>query len=156
MFGPATPNQSHGGAHLLSAKSLPGTKLNPAGCHFFHVRAWDRLRKQAPDSTYGPLCWDSTPPKTTAYANGSTAFQSVYTAPVTVVLAATNPGSSNGTGSGVFETDYAINCACLPTDYYHDALHFDTGGTYTLKFRSYDSAGNFEAIQSRTFTVDLG
>lgn len=94
---------------------------------------------------------DTTAPVTTIACNGTACPSSTYTSPVTVSLAATD-----GTGgSGVSSIHYTTNgnTPSLSSPTYTSPFTLTT--TTTVKFRSWDVAGNAENTKSQTINVVL-
>jgi peptidoglycan/xylan/chitin deacetylase (PgdA/CDA1 family) len=89
-------------------------------------------------------------PTTTIACNGTSCSNGWYAAAVSVTLQATDAG-----GPGVSETVYTAD-GSDPTlangTVYNGA--FTVGSTTTLKFRSWDSAGNAEPVNSRLIQID--
>ncbi len=114
------------------------------GCHTVHVRAWDNAGLASPDNTYGPVCYDTVPPVTTAKLSG-TIVNGVYTGPVIVTLSATDATS------GVRGTVYQIGGGAL----FRYTAPFTVSGTgsYTISFYSTDNAGNQEAVKTISFGI---
>ena len=136
--GPQSPNATTG--YL----DFTGSGVSQ-GCHTVHVRAWNNMGRSSGDTTYGPVCYDTVPPVTTAALTGSKSG-SVYTSAVTVTLAATDAGS------GVAGTYYQLDGATLT--HYTGALSIGGLGSHTLKFYSTDVAGNVESAHSLGFSIE--
>jgi hypothetical protein len=140
--GPWSPNAT------TSATTLSNAGL---GCHTLHVRAWDNTGASQ-DSTYGPVCFDTVQPSTSASASG-TKVGSVFVPPVTVTLSATDDLS------GVARTEYQLDGAPLKT--YTQPFKVSALGSHSVVFHSTDNAGNIElrlltlgfTIQGRTTTA---
>jgi hypothetical protein len=92
---------------------------------------------------------DATAPTTTIACNGAPCAESWYTSAVTVSLSATDAG-----GSGVAETRYTTNGADPTRTSTLYTGPFSVAATTTVKFRSWDGAGNAEATKSQTIRVD--
>jgi PKD repeat protein len=92
---------------------------------------------------------DGTAPVTTVSCNNAACQSSAYFASVSVTLASTD----NGGGSGLSSTHYTTNGTdpVLTSPTYSTALTLTA--TTTLKFRSWDVAGNVEAVQSQLIQV---
>lgn len=130
----------------VTTTDLGNTFVSAAGqgCHTVHVRAWDNTGLESSDNTYGPVCYDSVPPVTTAKLAG-TLVNGVYTSPVTVILTATDATS------GVHGTVYQINSGVL---FLYTAPFTVSGtGSYTISFYSTDNAGNQEATKTIGFGI---
>lgn len=140
--GAGNPNATTGQLQLSAAGQ---------GCHTAHVMGWDNVGYNSGDQTYGPVCYDTVPPTTTALLNGSPPVSTTYTSPVSISLDATD------TLSGVAGTFYWLDCTppfCLARRY-SGPFTVSANGTHTLKFWSTDVAGNIEPLKTVTFTVDV-
>jgi hypothetical protein len=115
------------------------------GCHTVNVRAWDNAGYPTGDQTYGPLCYDTIAPVTTATLSG-TLSGSVYISPVKVTLTATD------SGSGVASTVYQVNGGAVTT--YTAPFTVSALGSNTVTFHSTDKAGNVESTKTVSFTID--
>ena len=133
---------------LLPASAAGSLDLAAAGqgCHSAELRAWNNAGVTN-TQTYGPICYDSIPPVTTATLQGTTTA-GIYTTPVTVTLAATD------TGSGVKSTLYAIDGG--PNVVYRSPFTETLNGTHTVNFFSSDVAGNIEAQLNTSFSISTG
>ncbi|HXJ65949.1 MAG TPA: polysaccharide deacetylase family protein, partial [Actinomycetota bacterium] len=90
---------------------------------------------------------DATPPTTTIACNGSPCASTAYSQPVVVTLSATDAGST--VASTRYTTDGSDPTASSPP--YTGA--FTMTATGTVKFRSWDLAGNAEVIKSQAIQV---
>ncbi|WP_409451160.1 chitobiase/beta-hexosaminidase C-terminal domain-containing protein [Jatrophihabitans sp.] len=93
---------------------------------------------------------DQTAPTTTASCNAAACGSAPYRDPVSVTLTATdNPG-----GSGVASTHYTTDGSdpSLSSPTYSGAFVVST--TTTVKYRSWDAAGNVEATSTQLISVD--
>ena len=123
------------------------------GCHTAHVRGWNNEGWTTGDSTYGPLCYDTIAP-TTAKSTKLSGLSSVQ-----VTLSASDPGQSNGTGSGVAHTYYSVdNSSCTTSaasncTVYKSPFVISKAGTHTVRYFSVDVAGNSETEHSATVIV---
>jgi subtilase family serine protease len=113
------------------------------GCHTVHVRAWDNQGTTSGDVTYGPICYDTIAPVTTATLSG-TKSGTGYTGPVTVTLKASD------NASGAVATYYSVNGGSTLT--YTAPFKVSFSGSVTVKFHSVDRAGNVESTKSISFT----
>jgi subtilase family serine protease len=113
------------------------------GCHTVHVRAWDNQGTTSGDVAYGPICYDTVAPVTTATLAG-TKSGTGYTGPVTVTLKASD------NASGVADTYYSVNGGS--NTLYTAPFKVSFNGSVTVKFHSVDKAGNVESAKSITFT----
>jgi hypothetical protein len=133
--GPQFPNASTGYLQVSWAGQ---------GCHTANLRAWDNSGFASGDLTYGPVCYDTVAPVTTATLSG-TFSGGVYTSPVTVTLTATDGGS------GVATTYYQINGGS--TLAYTAPFKLTATGKKTVTFHSVDVAGNVENNEVINFTI---
>lgn len=133
--GPAAPNGTSGSLDLVSAG---------LGCHTANVRAWDNAGQPTPDRTYGPICYDITPPVTTIALSGTMLGQ-YYQPQVQVTLTATD------NLSGVAAIYYQIDAGRRQT--YTGSFVITAPGPHTLGYYSVDNAGNVEATQYASFVV---
>ncbi|MDQ1715456.1 MAG: hypothetical protein QOC60_1401, partial [Frankiaceae bacterium] len=93
---------------------------------------------------------DTTAPTTTISCNGLGCASTPYAAPVTVTLTATDNTGGSGVSSAHYTTDGTDPTLASPT--YTGAFSVPT--TTTVKYRSWDAAGNIEAIGSQLIQVD--
>jgi hypothetical protein len=101
-------------------------------------------------SSFGVFFSDTTPPTTTIQCNAAACQAGYYAAPVSVTLSA-----DDGTGSGVQVTRYTTDGTTPDLTNGSDYTGaISLNATTTIKFRSYDNAGNAEAVQSQTIQVD--
>jgi hypothetical protein len=139
--GPQFTNINKGCISLLGKECLGGV---PQGCHIAHVRGWNNQGGTTGDSTYGPVCLDTTPPVTKVTASG-TLSNGVYITPVTISLSATD------NLSGVYSTIISINGG--PNQGYTTPLTFTIQGKNSITYFSTDVAGNIEPTQTFSFTI---
>jgi hypothetical protein len=97
------------------------------------------------DVTYGPVCYDTIAPVTSASLSG-TLSGGIYISPVTVTL------SASDSGSGVAATYYQIDGGALLT--YAGPFAVPATGSHTVVFHSKDVAGNIESNKSTAFTIE--
>ncbi len=92
---------------------------------------------------------DGTAPTTTIWCNGLPCLGTTYVGAVTVAMTSTDGAS----GSGVSSTHYTTNGSTptLSSPTYSGA--FSVSATRTVRFRSWDVAGNVEAVKSQTISV---
>jgi hypothetical protein len=130
----------------VTTTDLGSTFVSAAGqgCHTVHVRAWDNAGLESDDSTYGPVCYDTVPPVTTAALAGPTA-SGVFTGAVKVTLTATDATS------GVSRTAYRIDGGSWNT--YTAPFAVTSTGTHTVSFYSTDNATNSETANSVGFSI---
>jgi len=140
--GPQFTNIHQGCISLLGKECQGGVSQ---GCHVAHVRGWNNQGGTTGDSTYGPICLDTTPPETQAIASGLQSDAS-YTSPVTITLVS----NDNVNGSGVASTTYSIDGG--PKQNYTAPFTISTPGFNSVTYFSTDVAGNVEASQTFSFT----
>ncbi len=92
---------------------------------------------------------DLTPPNTSISCNGSACSTASYTAPVSVALSASDSGS--GVDVTRYTTDGTEPTATNGTVY---SAPFSVSQTTTVKFRSWDKAGNVEPTRTQLIQVD--
>ena len=142
--GPQFPNSTTGCLELASGGSCAGGVSQ--GCHTAHVRAWSNQGSTSGDVTYGPICYDTVPPVTTAVLSGTPVSGTTYKSAVKVTLSATD------SGSGVAATYFALNSGAYQT--YTGPFTVGYVGSYTVHFYSVDKAGNTATASSVGFTID--
>ncbi len=142
-YGPQFPNVSEGCLSLLS-HSCGGGGL-AQGCHIAHVQAWNNQGITSGDHTFGPLCYDSEAPYTSAALQGVFFGNGAYVSPVTLSL------NAYDNESGVAATYYSVNGG--PDRQYTGPTTFTAFGAYTIAFYSVDVAGNVEATQFNNFSI---
>lgn len=117
------------------------------GCHTAHVTSWDNMGYGSGDVTYGPICYDTVPPVTTASLAGTSAgCTNDFFGPVTITLSASDPSPS----SGVAATYYSLDGAAVTQ--YSAPIKVTTKKTHTLSYYSKDVAGNVESTNTLSFT----
>ncbi len=144
-FGPSVPNSSNGSLNISAMSSGGGCSGASYGdCHTLILRAWDNAGQSA-NSSYGPVCYDPSPPYTYATLTGHLEGQ-YYVGSVLVTLTATDYG-----GSGVASTVYNINGGTWQT--YTTPFYVTTPGIYVVAYYSTDNAGNVETTQYADFII---
>jgi peptidoglycan/xylan/chitin deacetylase (PgdA/CDA1 family) len=93
---------------------------------------------------------DNTPPFTTITCNGNACTAGWYTSPVTVTLATTDATGGSGVEATRYTTDGSDPTLASPVY----TGPFTVSATTPLKYRSWDAAGNAEAVRSATLQVD--
>jgi len=150
--GPNSPNSTSG------ALDFVGSGVSQ-GCHTVHVQAWDNMGLPSSDSTYGPLCYDTIAPATTASSSPLANAAGWNNTSVTETLSASDPGSGS-TGSGVLHTYYSLdNASCTSAALgscltYANPFSIATEGKHTVYYFAEDIATNFEARKSRAVNID--
>jgi len=94
---------------------------------------------------------DSTAPTTTTSCNGLACSTSWYKNAVSLTLAATDPSPGSGVAKIVYTTDGTDPTGSNGTVY---TGAFTLAATTTVKYRSYDVAGNAETVRSIVLSVD--
>ncbi|MGV9883925.1 OmpL47-type beta-barrel domain-containing protein [Streptomyces sp. NPDC003006] len=89
---------------------------------------------------------DTTPPETSAKAEGQTDADGAYVGSASVVVSATD------VGSGVARIEYAVGAGGAWQPYTAPVV-VDTVGTHKIRYRAVDRAGNLAAEKSVDFTV---
>ncbi len=102
-----------------------------------------------PDTLGNDGTGDSTPPTTTMFCNGQACSSDAYSAPVTVSMSATD-----GDGSGVAATRYTTDGTDPTSSSPLYGAPFSLSSTTTVKFRSWDNAGNVEATQAQLVQIN--
>ncbi|MDA0180604.1 PKD domain-containing protein [Solirubrobacter phytolaccae] len=130
-------------------------KFGPDGS--LYVATWDHdcCRAQLPASAPGRLMRidfigdqvDTTAPVVTPAVTGAQNPSGAYLGRATLALAATD-------SSGVSRVEYSLD----GTEWtrYTDPVAFTQRGTFTVRFRATDQAGNTSEVQQSTFTVVAG
>ena len=93
---------------------------------------------------------DTTAPTTAIACNNAACLSSLYGPPVTMSLTATDNLGGSGVASTHYTTDGTDPTLTSPTY----TAPFPIGTTTTVKFRSWDVAGNVEATQTQVVQVD--
>jgi hypothetical protein len=114
------------------------------GCHYAHVQGWDNSGYTSGNVAYGPVCYDTVAPVTSASLSG-TKVGSLYESAVKVTL------SGSDATSGVHFTYYSVNGGALTT--YSGPFSVAHLGSNTVKFYSVDNAGNTESAKSVSFSI---
>jgi len=141
---PGSGNSFYSGPQFPNATSgFENISWVGQGCHTAHVRPWDNGGYSV-DATYGPVCYDITPPITKVSLKG-TKSGSIFTTPVVVTLTA------GDTLSGVAGTFYTDN---IGTHTYIGPFKVSTTGHNTITFHSTDVAGNVESTRTVNFTIE--
>lgn len=94
---------------------------------------------------------DTTPPTSTINCNSLTCLTSWYKSAVTVTLAAADPSPGSGVAKIVYTTD-GTNPTTSNGIVYSGG--FTLSSSTTVKYRSYDVAGNVENVQSAALSID--
>jgi pro-kumamolisin-like protein/Big-like domain-containing protein len=133
--GPAFPGQLRGALVLSQAGQ---------GCHTAKAKAWDNTGTSSGVLSYGPICYDTVPPVTTATLSG-TLSGGVYTSSVRVTLSATDKGG--GVATKLYSLDNGTLTACSAP------FSVSAAGTHTVIYFSKDVAGNTENAHAVAFTI---
>lgn len=149
--GPQFVNDSTGCLSIIGGGCSGSSQSQ--GCHTAHVRGWNNEGWSTGDVTRGPICYDTVAPST------SISTSTLSNKAVKVTLSASDPGASNGTGSGVAKTYYSVDkSACASTDLgqctaYSGAFTVTAAGAHNIYYFSEDNAGNFEKEHKVAITV---
>lgn len=112
----------------------------------------DWLAPRAASGTYvrtvHDVVGDTAPPTSSISCNGTNCSTGWYSAPVSVSLSSTDPGS------GVAAIRYTTDGSDPTTSSPLYTGPFSVSTTSTVKFRAWDIAGNAEATQSRQIQID--
>lgn len=152
--GPQFVNDATGCLSLAAGGCGPGVSQ---GCHTVYVRGWNNQGLNTANisgfpEAYGPLCYDTVAPATTE-------SQRTVGNSVQVTLTATDPGVSNGAGSGVANMYYSLDTtACTASAVtkcttYSGTFTINKAGSHTLRYFSVDVAGNAESEHTLTLNV---
>jgi hypothetical protein len=133
--GPEFPGQLRGALVLSQAGQ---------GCHTAQAKAWDNTGTSTGLLSYGPICYDTVAPITTATLGG-TMSGGAFLSNVKVTLTAVD------VSSGVATRFYSLDGAT--TVPYSAPFTVSGTGTHTLQYHSTDVAGNTESVRTRTFTI---
>ena len=142
--GPQFPNSTSGCLSLTGAGCDGGVAQ---GCHTANVEAWNNMGVRSGDATYGPICYDTTPPVTTATLTPlGTLNGTAYVGAVQITL------SASDNLSGVASVRYSLDGSGFST--YPGPVTVSTAGTHTLLYYSVDVAGNAEGVNTLTFLIE--
>jgi hypothetical protein len=114
------------------------------GCHTAHVQTWNNMGESSGNVSYGPVCYDTIAPVTTASLSG-TLNSGIYVSAVTVKL------SASDSGSGVASSFYQVDGGAVTA--YAGAFAVSAPGSHTLHYYSKDVADNVESSHAATFTI---
>jgi pro-kumamolisin-like protein/Big-like domain-containing protein len=140
--GPQFPNGTSGCLSLAGGFGCAGGVAQ--GCHTVNVRGWDNSGSTA-NLTYGPVCYDTVAPVTTAQLSGKL-VGGIYESAVNVTLACTD-GSS-----GCAHTYYQVDGGSQLT--YSSPFQVSSTGNHTVTFHSVDVAGNVEQNEQSSFHIE--
>jgi hypothetical protein len=141
--GPEYPNATAGCLSLAGGFGCAGGVSQ--GCHTAHVRAWDNTGVTSGDLTYGPVCYDTVAPNTTAQLSGKL-VNGIYESYVTVTLTCTD------SSSGCSHTYYQVDGGSQQN--YSGPFQVQTTGTHQITFHSVDVAGNTEGNEYSNFKIE--
>jgi hypothetical protein len=113
------------------------------GCHTANVRSWDNSGFSG-YQTYGPVCYDTIAPVSTATLSGID-VSGTWESAVTVKLNATDANS------GVKGIRYKLDGGGYAT--YSSPFIVSTLGAHSVTYYAYDGAGNTEAAHSTGFVI---
>jgi hypothetical protein len=112
-------------------------------------RAWDNAGNVEPIQSR-TIQIDTKAPTTTVKCNSATCMSTYYNAPVSVSISATD----NAGGSGIAATRYTVDGTTPTTTSPTYSGPFTVSATTTVKFRSWDAAGNAETTRTQTIQID--
>ena len=95
---------------------------------------------------------DSTPPASAITCNGGACSTSSYSSPVSVALSATDDSGGSGVDSIRYTTDGSDPTPTNGTTY---TAPFSVTSSSVVKYRGYDVAGNAEATNSASLSIDV-
>jgi hypothetical protein len=150
--GPQYPNAVNGCLSFVNGANGCAGGV-PQGCHTVHVHGWNNegwtTAFGGQIETYGPICYDYTPPLTTptVFAWPTTPRATVRTFTITL--------TPSDQYSGVGATYYAITGGNLPTQgvwqLYTGPVKVTVKGPAAIYYESIDNAGNWETLRSTIF-----
>ncbi|MBO1330825.1 OmpL47-type beta-barrel domain-containing protein [Streptomyces sp. VRA16 Mangrove soil] len=125
--------------------------VDQVGAHKLTYRATDKAGNTAAEKSLdftvvAPPTDDTTPPETSATVTGEKNADGAYVGMATVTV------SASDTGSGVNSIEYAVGADGAWQPYTAPVMVHDPG-TYTVRYRAADKAGNRAAEKSVDFTV---
>ncbi|WP_234018991.1 MULTISPECIES: family 16 glycoside hydrolase [unclassified Streptomyces] len=125
--------------------------VDQVGAHTLKYKATDKAGNAAAEKSLdftvvAPPTDDRTPPETSATVTGEKNADGAYVGMATVTV------SASDTGSGVNSVEYAIGSDGAWQPYTAPVMVHDPG-TYTVRYRATDKAGNQAAEKSVDFTV---
>jgi subtilase family serine protease len=118
------------------------------GCHYAYVRGWNNQGATTGVSTYGPICYDYTPPQTTATVIIEPGLPRASTRTIDITLSASDKYSGVNTiwyeisGGGVYSPGWQV---------YGPPIRLKASSAGTISFKSVDNAGNWESVKSVPF-----
>jgi peptidoglycan/xylan/chitin deacetylase (PgdA/CDA1 family) len=119
-----------------------------SGTTTVRYRAWDKAGNI--EATLSQLIRiDGAAPTSSITCNGSACSSGSYNAPVNVALSAVDPG-----GAGVAAIRYTTDGSDPTTSSTTYSGPFSVSATSTVKYRSWDNAGNVEATNSQLIQID--
>jgi peptidoglycan/xylan/chitin deacetylase (PgdA/CDA1 family) len=139
------------GSDPTTSSTLYAGSFSVSSTTTVNYRAWDNAGNvEATNSQVIQVAAaDTTPPTSSIACNGSACSSGWYTAPVGVSLAAVDSG-----GSGVAFIRYTTDGSdpSLSSPVY--STPFTLSSTTTVKYRSWDNAGNVEATKAQLIQID--
>jgi hypothetical protein len=155
--GPQFPNATGGCLSLAPGVGCSGG-VPSQGCHTVVVHGWNNKGQTTagqPNNpeTYGPLCFDDTPPLLSILNSATPDPQSWFNSPVTVTILSSDPGEG---ASGLQSTSFGVNNNCKesfrPCGPYTTPFTLKSDGVYHVVAYASDVAGN---RSTATDTVQL-
>jgi predicted secreted protein len=141
--GPQHVNSTFGCTDLTGALCTGGPVSQ--GCHTVYVDSWNNMGTSSGIQSYGPICYDITPPTASASLSG-TLNGSIYVSSVKVTLSATD------SLSGVKAIYYQLDGGAVTT--YSTPFTVSATGVHKVTYYSYDVAGNESTVHIANFTIE--
>src|SRR5262249_15912241 len=116
------------------------------GCHTVMTKAWDNTGTSSGLLSFGPICYDTVTPASTAKLSG-TGSNNVFTSNVKVTLSATDQSS------GVAAISYSRDGGAFTTYSAPFTVSAATPTPHTVRYFSKDVAGNIEQTKNTSFTI---
>ncbi|AXC11233.1 hypothetical protein ACPOL_1895 [Acidisarcina polymorpha] len=141
--GPQFPNATAGCLSFNGALGCAGGVTQ--GCHTAYVEGWDNQGRTTIGS-YGPVCYDSVAPVSTATLSG-TVNGNVYSSAVKVTI------NSTDATSGVAHTYYSLDGGGYVAYSSPFTVPSSALGSHGVLYYSRDVAGNSSSVRSTSFTI---
>jgi kumamolisin len=149
--GPQYPNYVNGCLSFVNGANNCAGGVSQ-GCHTAYVVGWNNegwtTASFGQSMSYGPICYDFTPPATTATVVMEPGLPRATTRTFDITLNSSDQYSGVNTtwyfvsGGGVFSPGWQI---------YRGPIRLKTSGVGTIYFESIDNAGNWESLKQARF-----